>query len=103
MTKVDLKRTMCFVKKHGQQKKGELTMFVKQELKSVLAKYDDRQEDLANALGITPALLSARINGKIEFRRNEIELIITRYKLSQDDVRRIFFAPDVSLEETMLN
>lgn len=76
-------------------------MLNKKEFKSAIARYGDRQEDLANALGTTSALLSQRINGKIEFRRNEIEMIIARYNLSPDDIQRIFFASEVSFKETV--
>lgn len=72
------------------------------ELKVAMLRYNDKQEDLANALGITPALLSARINNKIEFKRNEIQIILDRYNLSMEDTKRIFFAPDVSNKETEL-
>ena len=70
------------------------------ELKVAMLRFNDKQEDLANALGITPALLSARINSKIEFKRNEIQIILDRYSLSMEDTKRIFFAPDVSDKET---
>lgn len=64
----------------------------KNELKSVMAKYGDRQEDLASALGMSPSALSARINGNTPFTQPEIEAIAIRYKLSAEDIQRIFFA-----------
>lgn len=75
-------------------------MFDKNELKAVMARFGDKQEDLANALGLSSAGLSNRINGFTDFRRNEIEIIIMRYKLSPDDVKRIFFADTVTQNVT---
>ena len=75
-------------------------MFDRNEMKAVIALKGDRQEDLADALGIPPSALSARIKGKIEFRRNEIETIILRYKLTPQDIQRIFFAKTVSQNST---
>lgn len=69
---------------------------IKQELKSVMVKYGDRQEDLAAYLGISERGLSDKINGKADFWRAEIEAIALRYKLSAEDVQRIFFAKIVT-------
>lgn len=69
---------------------------VKQELKAVMTRYGDRQEDLAKALGISERALSDKINGKADFWRGEIEAIALRYKLSAEDVQRIFFAKIVT-------
>ena len=63
----------------------------KNELKAVMAKHGDRQEDLAAALGMSSAVLSTRINGAIPFRQPEIEAIILRYNLNAEDIQRIFF------------
>lgn len=75
-------------------------MFDKNELRSVMAKHGDRQEDLANTLGLTPSGLSVKINGGVDFRRNEIEMIILRYSLKPEDVQRIFFANNVNQNVT---
>lgn len=64
---------------------------IKQELKAVMARYGDRQEDLAEALGISPPTLSDKINGKVDFWRAEVEVIALRYNLTAEDIRRIFF------------
>lgn len=71
-------------------------MFSKQELKAVMALNDDTQDKLASALGMTPAGLSGRINGKIDFSLPEIDRIVTHYNLSADDIKRIFFASSVT-------
>jgi hypothetical protein len=67
-------------------------MINKQELKAVLARHGDRQEDLAIALDMSVSALNMRINGSIPFRQPEIEKIALRYKLTAEDIQRIFFA-----------
>lgn len=64
----------------------------KQELKAEITRHGDRQEDLAKAIDMSPAALSARINGITPFTQPEIELIAIRYNLSAEDIQRIFFA-----------
>ncbi|MBR5678019.1 MAG: helix-turn-helix transcriptional regulator [Paludibacteraceae bacterium] len=67
-------------------------MLNKNEFKSIMAKHGDRQEDIALAIGMSPATLSSILNGgRREFRRNEIELMAIRYNLTGEDLRRIFF------------
>jgi transcriptional regulator with XRE-family HTH domain len=62
------------------------------ELKAVMKLNDDTQEELAKALGLQVSSVSERVNGKIEFRRSEINAIRERYNLSPEDTIRIFFA-----------
>lgn len=69
---------------------------VKNELKAVMALHGDRQADLAAYLGKTEQTMSAKINGGSEFDRSEIELIAIRYKLSAEEIQRIFFAKTVA-------
>ena len=71
-------------------------MYNKLELKSVIARYGDRQSDLAEAIGITQSMLSNRINGNSEFSRPEIEAIASRYNLTADEIQKIFFTFEVS-------
>ena len=73
---------------------------IKQELKAVMARYGDRQEDLAAVLGISPPTLSDKINGKTDFWRAEIEVIALRYNLTADDIMRIFFVKIVAQTAT---
>ena len=68
----------------------------KEELKAVMIINKDRQEDLAEALGMTPGTLSDKLNGKSVFRQDEIEAIVLRYKLNAEDIQRIFFAKTVN-------
>ena len=58
-----------------------------------MRKNGDKQEDLAKALGFSNgSALSARMNGHVEFRKKEIDLITARYHLTADDMHKIFFA-----------
>lgn len=75
-------------------------MFDKNEFKAMLAKNGENQGDLANTLGLTSSGLSVKVNGTVDFKRNEIELMILRYNLSPEDVQRIFFAPEVNTNVT---
>lgn len=75
-------------------------MFDKNELKAVMARFGDKQDDLANVLGLSSSGLSIKINGAVDFRRNEIEMIVLRYRLSADEIRRIFFADTVTQNVT---
>ena len=65
-------------------------------LKATIIKNGDTQEKLADAMGLPTSALNMRINGKIEFRRNEIIFIKLRYSLSSDEVDSIFFTEIVS-------
>ena len=65
-------------------------------LKSVIIKNGDTQEKLAEAMGLPASALNMRINGKIEFRRNEINFIKQRYQLSSEEIDDIFFTELVS-------
>ena len=71
------------------------------ELKGTMARNNDTQEKLAEALNMQVSGLNARINGKIEFRRNEINQIRKRYNLSAKDTIDIFFNDDVSCADTI--
>ena len=62
------------------------------ELKAVMKLNDDTQAELAKALGLQVSNINERINGKIEFRRSEINAIRERYNLSPEETIRIFFA-----------
>lgn len=66
-------------------------------LKATIIKNGDTQEKLADAMGLPTSALNMRINGKIEFRRNEIIFIKRRYGLSSDEVDSIFFTEIVSV------
>jgi hypothetical protein len=56
-----------------------------------MALVGDRDCNLAELLGITPASMSAKLNGKSDFGRIEIQKIIQHYNLKGDEVHEIFF------------
>lgn len=72
----------------------------KSELKIKMLINNDTGITLAKALDISETTLSAKINGKAEFTRKEIEIIKTRYNLSAEEVDKIFFNFKVTLEVT---
>jgi len=65
-------------------------------LKAAMAKHNDTQEKLAEFLGLQVSGVNARINGRVEFRRSEINAIRERYDLSAEETIDIFFADGVS-------
>lgn len=62
------------------------------ELKAAMKRNDDTQEKLAEALGLQVSGVNERVNGKVEFRRSEINAIRERYNLSPEETIKIFFA-----------
>lgn len=64
-------------------------------------KNNDTQAILAEAMGLTQSALSARINGKIEFRQNEINFIRKRWGLTDQETVDIFFSEEVSQKDTI--
>ena len=59
-------------------------------LKSKMALYGDTQFDLTQALGITKAAMSVKMNGKNPFKLCEVKFIADRYKLTNDEIVEIF-------------
>lgn len=72
------------------------------ELIAEMKRHGDRQEDLAEYIGISPQRFSMKVNGKdgAEFTRPEIQKIQEKYNLSAEQVFIIFFASNVSQKET---
>jgi plasmid maintenance system antidote protein VapI len=69
----------------------EVKKMNKAAMRSVMARNEDTQEKLAEALFMQTSALNARINGRIDFRANEICRIVRRYKLSAEETMEIFF------------
>lgn len=61
------------------------------EMKVAMKRNLDTQEKLAEALGLQVSGVCARINGKVEFRSNEMKVIKERYNLTPEEVMTIFF------------
>jgi len=68
--------------------------------KSYMVKNNDNQTTLSAFLGIPQSALSARINGKISFRQNEINAIRKRWNLTDAETVDIFFNDEVSNKDT---
>jgi len=61
------------------------------EMKVAMKRNEDTQEKLAEALELPVSGVCARINGKIEFRSNEMKVIKERYNLTPEEMMTIFF------------
>lgn len=64
--------------------------------KSKMAELGDTQVTLAAALNLSQSAISARIKGKVPFKKNEMAVIRNRYNLSNESMIRIFFPEEVS-------
>ena len=71
------------------------------EMRAAMKRNYDTQEALAKALGLQTSGVCDRINGKIDFRRSEINLIRQRYNLTDAETVKIFFTDKVSSDETL--
>ena len=60
-------------------------------LKSKMVLHNDTMIALADYLGLNRQNTSVKVNGKREFKQSEIAMIISRYKLSDREVRAIFW------------
>lgn len=58
---------------------------------SKMALFEDTIEELAEYLGISRQTLYSKMQGKSEFKRDEIDKIITRYNLTPEETHEIFF------------
>ena len=65
-------------------------------LHSIIIAHGDTLGKLADAMGLPQSALSNRMNGKVEFRQNEMNLIKCRYELTPQQMEQIFFADEVS-------
>lgn len=72
-------------------------------LDSFRAKNKDTQQILADAMGISLSRLNAKINETqgAAFTQTEMEFIINRYNLTNDEACEIFFTNKVSLNDTL--
>ena len=63
--------------------------------------FGDNQTDLANALNLSLSTTNAKINGKSNWTQAEISIITSRYKLTPEEVVKIFFDTSVHQEGTV--
>ena len=67
-----------------------------QLLKSKMVLNNDDAKAISNAMSISTATYSAKLNNKKEFKTSEIEIIIDRYNLTSEEVMNIFFTKQVT-------
>lgn len=67
-------------------------------LKAKMVLNHDTVLGLANFLGLNRQSLSAKINGRTEFKQSEIGKIACRYNLTYDEIKAIFFVYESSVE-----
>lgn len=67
-------------------------------LTSFMVKNGDTQESLAKAMGLSLSRFNAKVNERdgASFVQTEMQFIIDRYKLSNDEAVAIFFTPKVA-------
>lgn len=65
-------------------------------LKIKMLEYGDTQTTLATALGVDYCTLNYKINGRSQFKQNEIGFIAERYNLTAEEIQQIFFSKEVS-------
>lgn len=68
----------------------------------IKAKYG-RQENFAQALGMSHATLSSKLNGKTDFSHEEIAKSIALLGLNNNDIPEYFFAEKVQKNRTNVN
>ena len=61
-------------------------------LKAQMVLHGDTIQTLADCLGINRQNASIKVNDKRDFKQSEIAMIAKRYKLSHDDIEKIFFS-----------
>ena len=69
--------------------------------KIYMVKNNDTQETLGDILHLPQSAVSARINGKTQFRQDEMNVIRLRWNLSDQETVDIFFTKGVSKKDTI--
>ena len=92
LTRANCRRIMVVSVTTGNQTKGCDDMTNTNMLISKMKLFGDKQEILADALGISLTRTNAKINNTngAEFTQSEIALIKIRYNLTADEVDQIF-------------
>lgn len=60
-------------------------------LKSIMILNSDTVQALALSLGVNRQNISAKLNGRRDFKQSEINKIIARYSLTDLQIRAVFF------------
>lgn len=71
-------------------------MFNSDKLRGKMAEKKVTSEKMANFLGIDPATVYRKVNGKSEFTRTEIQQIAVLLGLTMQDLEEIFFAKELA-------
>lgn len=67
-------------------------MFDKDLFRAKLMEHGKTLKDAAQSIGCSESTLSRKVNGISDFTRNEIQLFRQAFRLSREDIERIFFA-----------
>lgn len=72
-------------------------MVNKSMLRSFMAKFDETQNDLAKALGLSLSRVNAKINGwqGADFTEAEMEFIRNRYHMSREEGALVFYPKSI--------
>lgn len=75
-------------------KRGDILDVKLLKSKMVLHGDEDFVKKIAEILDISRQTASAKLNGKSEFTRDQMKLISEHYRMSDDDIRKIFIEGD---------
>ena len=64
--------------------------------KSFIVMHGDNQSKIAEALNLPQSAISARINGKMPWRQDEINVLRLRWELTDSQTIDVFFTEKVS-------
>lgn len=69
-----------------------IVLFNKDLFRAKLVEHGKTMRDTAVVIGCSEAALSRKVNGISDFTRNEIQLFRQAFRLTAEEVDRIFFA-----------
>lgn len=72
------------------------------ELKALRVKNGHTQAKLGEMMNMGETTYCKKENGQIDFTLSEVKMLKDIYKLSQEDIEKIFFSDDVAFETTNL-
>jgi transcriptional regulator with XRE-family HTH domain len=74
-------------------------MFDYSKLKGRIKEIFDTQSAFAEAMGLSTASISAKLNNKVPFEQNEIKRAVEVLKVPQEEIPLYFFNPEVQEAE----